>query len=96
MTGHVLSLRSYFLVFAALIALTALTVGLSGIHLGLWHTPVGLAIAVAKALLVALFFMHVIRSSRLTWLTILAGLFWLGILIVLTLSDYLARPWLTY
>ena len=46
---------------------------------------IGLAIATCKALLVALFFMHLLTSPRLTWLTVAAGLFWLGILLVLTL-----------
>ena len=86
----------YYAVFAALIALTLLTVGISFLHLGAWHTPVGLTIASAKAILVALFFMHLLHSSRLTWIVIAAGMLWLAILIGGTLTDYMARQWLTY
>jgi cytochrome c oxidase subunit 4 len=88
--------RTYFLVFAALIALTVLTVGLSFLDLGPWHLAVGIAIGVAKALLVVLFFMHVLYSSRLTWIVIIAGLFWTAILIGGVVSDYLTRSWLVY
>ena len=83
----------YFVVFAGLIALTAATVGLSYVELGAWHTPVGLGIATLKALLVILFFMHVIRSTRLTWIVALSGAAWLAILLGLTLTDYLSRGW---
>jgi cytochrome c oxidase subunit IV len=96
MSEHAISPRVYIAVFAALILLTCLTVGLSFLELGAWHTVVGLTIAVAKALLVALFFMHVLYSSRLTWLVILSSIFWLFILIGLTLQDYLTRCWLAY
>jgi cytochrome c oxidase subunit IV len=88
--------RTYFLVFAALIALTVLTIGLSFVELGPWHLAVGIAIGIAKALLVVLFFMHVLYSSRLTWIVIIAGLFWTAILIGGVVSDYLTRSWLVY
>ncbi|HWG43995.1 MAG TPA: cytochrome C oxidase subunit IV family protein [Gemmataceae bacterium] len=88
--------RTYYGVFAALIALTLLTVGVSFLELGAWHTTVGVLIGVVKATLVALFFMHLLHSSRASWLAVLAGLFWLGILMVLTLSDYLTRQVLAY
>ncbi len=81
----------YFLVFAGLIVLTGATIGLARFELGAWHTPVGLAIASAKALLVILFFMHVVRSSRLTWIVALSSTAWLVILLGLTLTDYLSR-----
>jgi cytochrome c oxidase subunit 4 len=83
--------RSYYTVFAALIALTLLTVSVSFLELGTWHTTVGVLIGCVKALLVSLFFMHLIHSSKASWLAVLAGLFWLGILMALTLSDYLTR-----
>jgi cytochrome c oxidase subunit 4 len=88
--------RTYFLVFAALIVLTVLTVGLSFLELGPWHLAVGLAIGIVKALLVVLFFMHVLYSSRLTWIVIIAGLFWTALLIGGVVSDYLTRSWLIY
>ena len=67
MSERILSPTVYYLVFAALIGLTAVTVGVSFLDLGPWHTAAGLAIAVCKALLVAMFFMHVLQSGRLTW-----------------------------
>ena len=96
MSEPILSARTYWLIFFILVALTALTVGVSMLDIGYWHTPAGLAIATAKGLLVGLFFMHVIHSPRLTWIVIAAGLFWFGILMVLTLSDYLTRHWSVY
>ena len=85
--------RTYVGIFAVLIALTALTVALGHFNLGPWHTLTGLGIAAAKAGLVVLFFMHVLRSSRLTWVVALSGVFWLGILLSLTLTDVLSRDW---
>jgi cytochrome c oxidase subunit IV len=86
----------YFAVFAALIGLTLLTVGVSFLELGSWHTAVGVGIGVVKAVLVALFFMHLWHSTRVTWLVVVAGLFWLSILMLMTLVDYLTRHWLAY
>ena len=91
-----MSRNVYFLVFAVLIALTAATVGLSFAELGRWHTPVGLTIATSKAILVALFFMHLLHSPRLTWVVLAGALFWLGILMALTMADYLTRGQLAY
>jgi len=88
--------RTYYMVFAALITLTLVTVGVSFMELGAWHTTVGVMIGAVKATLVVLFFMHLLHSSRLSWLAALAGLFWLGILMALTLSDYLSRQVLAY
>jgi cytochrome c oxidase subunit 4 len=82
---------TYYAVFAGLIGLTILTVALSMVHLGEWHTAVGIAIAIGKALLVVLFFMHLLHSNWLTWIAAGTGIYWLGILIVLTMSDYLTR-----
>ena len=96
MSESIAPTRTYFRVFAALIALTLLTVSVSFLDLGAWHTTIGVLIGVAKATLVGLFFMHLLHSSRASWLAILAGLFWLLILMSLTLSDYLTRQVLTY
>jgi cytochrome c oxidase subunit IV len=96
MSEHVLPQRVYYAVFACLIALTVLTVWLSFMELGPWHVVIGLAIATCKASLVAMFFMRVLSSGRLVWLIFGAGLFWLAILISLTMTDYLTRPWLAY
>ena len=88
------TLGTYFAVFAALMVFTALTVWASFQHLGIGNTPVALGIAVAKATLVVLFFMHVRYSPKLTAIVISASLLWLAILFVVTLSDYLTRSWL--
>ena len=85
---------AYFGVFAALMVLTAATVWAAFQHLGIWNTPVALAIAVTKALLVALIFMHLRDSPSLTRFVVVASLGWLAILILITASDYLTRPWL--
>src|SRR5437660_11892665 len=86
-------LPTYFFVFAALAAGTLLTWYASTINLGWANTPIALLIATIKAVLVILFFMHVIHSTRLTWVVIIAAFLWLGVLFVLTFSDYLTRLW---
>jgi len=96
MSEPILSVRTYWTIFLILVALTALTVGVSLVEIGRWHTPAGLAIATAKGLLVGLFFMHVIYSPRLTWIVIAASLFWFGLLMALTLADYFTRHWSVY
>ena len=94
MSGHVVPRRVYYAVFAALLVLTAITTAVAFVDLGPWNTVVALGIAFLKATLVALFFMHVKYSSRLTQVIVAGGLFWLAILIVLTLSDFVSRGWL--
>ena len=86
--------KAYFAVFAALMLLTGLTVWASFLHLGVWNTPVALAIAVTKGLLVALIFMHLRHSPRLTFFVAVSAVLWLAFLILITTSDYLTRPWL--
>jgi cytochrome c oxidase subunit 4 len=91
---HVVPRKIYFAVFAALMVLTATTTAISFLDLGPWNTVVALGIAFVKATLVVLFFMHVKYSPRLTQVTIAGGLFWLAILIGITLSDFMTRGWL--
>lgn len=88
---HARSLTQLTAVFAALVALTALTIGLSFFDLGRAHIPLGLTIAALKAALVALYFMELIESPRLYSLAVVAGVCWLAILLGLTLSDYVTR-----
>ena len=83
--------RTYFFVFLALLAMLAGTIALSFFDLGMWNTVGAVVIAIAKAVLVILFFMHVRHSSQLTRIFVIAGFIWLAILIGLTLSDYLTR-----
>ena len=87
------SLRSYFVVYGALIVLLLLTVAVAEFHLGTLGIVLALTIAIAKALLVLFFFMHLRDSSRLTWLFAGAGFVWLLILFTFTLADYLTRGW---
>ena len=90
------SATSYYVVFGALIALTLLTIGMSFVDLGAWHTILGLIIASCKATLVVLFFMHLLMGRKLPWLALAGGFFWLSIMLGLTLTDYLTRHWLDY
>ncbi|HZT79532.1 MAG TPA: cytochrome C oxidase subunit IV family protein [Gemmataceae bacterium] len=92
MHDKTISAQTYVVVCALLVVLTFLTVGFSFTHVpGLWHVVVGLLIALCKASLVVLFFMHAILSPRLVWTVIAVVCFWVGILFVLTLTDYLSR-----
>ncbi|MBI4470548.1 MAG: cytochrome C oxidase subunit IV family protein [Acidobacteria bacterium] len=92
--AHVVSLKIYFAIFGALMLLTYLTVQLAFLDLGRMNTTIALAIAVLKATLVILYFMHVRYSTRLTKLVVVAALLWLAILLALTMADYLTRGWL--
>jgi len=84
--------RTYIVVCVLLVVLTGLTVGVSFAPLaGIWHIVIGLIIAICKASLVLLFFMHVLVSPRLTWAVIAVACFWLVILFVLSLNDYFSR-----
>jgi cytochrome c oxidase subunit 4 len=94
MTGHIDSIKTYVGVLLALLILTGLTTEVAYVDLGAFSVVVALAIAVIKMLLVALFFMHLRHSNQLTKLVVLGGLMWLGILLVLTLSDFATRGWL--
>ncbi|MGE5219003.1 MAG: cytochrome C oxidase subunit IV family protein [Chloroflexota bacterium] len=94
-SSHVVSIKLYALVFGALLLLTLATAGIAFIDLGgELNSIAALTIALVKALLVVLFFMHLRYSSRLTWVFAGAGIFWLLILLVLTLADPLTRSWL--
>ncbi len=94
MAEHVTPVRTYVIVAGILLALTALTVAVSFVPLGVLHVPVALAIAAAKAVLVVLFFMHVRHSGPISKLVIAVALVWLFILVAGTVDDYLTRSWL--
>ena len=96
-TEHIVSPAIYLLIFAALMVLTlttvyAATVDLNHIYPAL-NVIVALVIATCKAILVILFFMHAYYSSKRTKLIIIAGFFWLAIMLSLTLGDYGSRSW---
>jgi len=91
MKSHVLPLRVYLQVFAALMTLTAVTTGIAFVDLGAWNTVVALTIALVKVVVVVLWFMHVKYSPRLIWVAALASLYWLLILFGFLMSDYVTR-----
>ena len=93
---HQAPLTAYFVVFLALMVLTVVTVWVSRIDLGALNTGVAMIIAVVKATVVILWFMHVIHSPRLTWIVVIASFLWLAVLFVLTFSDYLTRSLSVY
>ena len=90
---HIVGPAVYVVILIALLVGTALTVWASFIDLGFWNPIIALAIATTKATLVVLFFMHVKYSSKLTKLTVGAGIFTFLTLISLTLADYISRAW---
>jgi cytochrome c oxidase subunit 4 len=93
---HDTSKTTYYKVFAALMVLLVVTVAATYIH---WGSRIGIviamAIAIVKATLVVLYFMHVKGASGLTKVFVVAGLAWLAILMLITLADYHTRPWLS-
>ena len=91
MAEHIAPKRIYFLVFGSLLVLTLLTWQIAYINLGPWNTVVALVIAVSKAGLVATFFMHLRWSGSMMRIAVCAAIFWLAIMITLTLGDALTR-----
>jgi cytochrome c oxidase subunit 4 len=91
---HVAPVSMYLAVFGALIVGTILTVVVAKFDLGPLNNVVMLAVAITKALLVVLYFMHVLWSTRLTWVVAASGFFWLLILFSLTMADYMSRGWI--
>ncbi len=87
------SVRTYLLNGAALLILLGLTIGAAYVNLGPLNTPVAMFISLAKGALIILFFMHLRYSKPILWIFAGAGFFWLGVMLVLALSDYLSRGW---
>jgi cytochrome c oxidase subunit 4 len=99
---HVVPLKIYFAVFGALMVFTAITVGAAYVDMGALNNVIMIAIAVIKATLVVLFFMHVKYSTRLIPLVVVGGVFFLLVMFGITMSDYVSRgllgagsPWPT-
>jgi cytochrome c oxidase subunit 4 len=92
---HILPKSLYLGIFAVLMVLTMVTVGVAYVNLGQLNIVVALTVAIIKATLVVLYFMHVRYGSRLTWVVIGAGVFWLLILLTLLLTDYSSRGWMS-
>ena len=95
MSAHVIPTRVYYTIFTILMVCTGLTVWIAFLDLGPLNAIAALAIAVFKATLVVLFFMHAKYGSRLTKLIAAMAFFFLGILLSLTMADYLSRGWFT-
>jgi cytochrome c oxidase subunit IV len=93
MSEHIDSIKTYTLVWLVLLALTAATTAVAYVDLGPFSVVVALVIAFCKMLLVALFFMHIRHSTKLTRLVVTGGLLWLAILLSLTMSDVMTRGW---
>jgi cytochrome c oxidase subunit IV len=92
MSEHIVSARTYIAIWLALLVLTGITAGIAFIDLGPFNTIVALVIATFKALLVALVFMHVkYTSERLTKVVLGAAIFFLLLLLSLSLADYTTR-----
>jgi len=94
MSHQIVSIKVYAAVFCTLLALTITTVAVSRLELGEYNFIAAMTIAVIKGTLVVMFFMDVRRATSMTKLFVGAGLFWLSILLVFLLSDYLSRGWL--
>ncbi len=94
MSEHILPIRLYVTIWAALLCLTVITAAVAFVDLGALNTVLALVIASVKALLVVLFFMHVkYTSEKMTKVVFVAAIFWLLILLTLSLADYTTRLW---
>jgi cytochrome c oxidase subunit IV len=92
-THHVVPPPVYLMVYAALLVLLVVTFLVSKVELGPFNIVVAMIIAVAKTLLIVLFFMHLRWSTHMVRFFAGAALFWLAILFVLTMNDYFSRLW---
>lgn len=93
MSEPIIPIRTYSIVFGALLVLAALTTGLAYLDLGPFNTVFAVLIATCKMLLVALFFMHLRFKPGLTRIASVIGLLWLALLVSLTLTDVFTRHW---
>jgi len=93
MAQHVLPQKIYIYIFVTLLLLTAVTVDVAFFNAGWLNLYIALTIATCKATLVVLYFMHLRYSERLNWVFVGAGVFWLLIMLALTLSDIFTRGW---
>jgi cytochrome c oxidase subunit IV len=93
MQKHILPRKTYFIVYLVLLVLLAATVGVAYIEIGSFNLVLALTIALGKAALVVLFFMHVYYSTSLTKVFVLTAILFLILLGGLTMADYLTRTW---
>jgi cytochrome c oxidase subunit 4 len=94
MSEHIMSSKFYYGIWIALLCLTVITAAVSFLDLGPFNAVVALVIATVKAVLVVLFFMHVkYTSEKLTKIVIVSAIFWLFLLLALSMADYATRLW---
>lgn len=93
--NHIVSLKTYFFIFFVLIVFTAITVWVGFQNFGALNTPIALGIAIFKATLVLLYFMHLRYSSGLMWLVLASSIFTLALMIAFTYSDVATRSMTT-
>jgi cytochrome c oxidase subunit 4 len=91
--SHVVPVKVYLGVFLTLCVLTVVTVAVTGYDFGPFNLIVALGVAVTKAALVVLYFMHARYSPKLTGVVIASSLAFFAILVFLLLTDYVSRPW---
>ncbi len=90
----IVPVKTYVLVFLALLVLVGITTEVAFVNLGPLNTVVAMGIAFAKMMLVLLFFMHLVHSPKLTRVTIIAAFFWLALLMAFVFTDYRSRSWI--
>jgi len=90
---HIVQPGTYIAVYVTLLVFTGITVAAAFVDLHIFNPIIAVAIACIKAVIVILFFMHVIFQSKLIKLTVAAGFFTFLILIFMTLTDYISRAW---
>ena len=90
-TEHIVSPAVYVAIFLLLLVGTAVTVWAAFQNFHQFNIVIALAIASMKATLVVLYFMHARYSPKRTQLVIVSAIFWLAIMLALTLSDYQTR-----
>src|SRR5205085_12345816 len=89
MSEHVVSTRLYYAIWITLLVLTGITAGVAFVDLGQFNTIVALSIATLKAVLVVLFFMHLkYTNEKMSKVAVISALFWLVLLLALSLTDY--------
>ena len=91
--AHHGGIGTYLIIFAILLVLTAVTVFAAFVDFGVFNTVIALAIAVVKAVLVILFFMHLKESSGLLKLFVIAAFVFVGVMIGMTFNDFATRNW---
>ena len=94
MSENTVSTKTYVRVWVSLLILLGVTVGAAYVHLGWFNIAAAVTVAVLKAVIIILYFMHVRHSPKVVWIFVGAGFFWLGIIFVGTLTEYFTRAYM--